>query len=144
MSHPPAYRVVLVVAAGGVLGALARYGIQSAFPRTSHEWPWPVLLINVAGGLAIGLLMGWLERADAPSPYLRPFAGAGILGGFTTQSTSSLDGYHLFDAGRPVAAACYLALTLAGALLATMAGLALAGGAQLPGTEPELDDGDVA
>ncbi len=143
MSTTAPGKVLLVVAAGGVLGALGRYGISEAFPRAAHQWPWPVLMINVLGGLGIGALMAWLNRAVAPSPYIRPFAGAGILGGFTTQSASSLDGYHLLDAGRPVAAIAYLVLTLLGALLATAAGAALggglSGGSGAGDPEPELD-----
>ncbi len=131
--------MLLVVAAGGVLGALARYGLGQAFPRAPSQWPWTVLVINVLGGLGIGLLMGWLERASSPSPYLRPFIGVGVLGGFTTLSASSLDGYHLFSAGRPVAAVSYLVFTLAGTLLATAAGEALSGGGRMEAPEPEVD-----
>lgn len=138
MSAPSRAAVLLVVAGGGVLGALARYGIAEVFPRAPHEWPWPVLVINVLGGLGIGVLMAHLERAARPSRYLRPFVGVGILGGFTTQSTSSLDGYHLLDANRPLAAASYLALTLLGALLATVAGALLAGELHTGQPEPEL------
>ena len=139
MSKPTPGVVLLVVAAGGVLGALARYGLTEAFPRHPAQWPWPVLLINVLGGAGIGALMAWLERAVAPSPLIRPFAGVGVLGGFTTQSASSLDGYHLLNAGRPVATVSYLTLTLAGALIATLAGAALTGGLHADEREPELD-----
>jgi CrcB protein len=119
---PSAARMVPVVAAGGVIGALARYGLAEAIPHRTGHWPWAILLINVSGGLLIGILMGWLETAGSPSPVLRPFLGVGVLGGYTTLSTSSLDGYQLLQADRPAASAAYLAVTLAGALLATAAG----------------------
>ena len=55
----------LIVAAGGALGAVARYGVgvwtQRLFPTA--QWPWATLTVNVVGGLLMGLLVGWLRRA---------------------------------------------------------------------------------
>lgn len=123
MTTPPRTPLVLLtVSAGGVLGALSRYGLGEAFPHVPGQWPWAVLLINVSGGLAIGALMAWLDAAPAPSPLVRPFLATGVLGGFTTLSAASLDGYQLIDGGRPGAAAAYLVITAGGALLATVVG----------------------
>jgi CrcB protein len=101
---------VVVVAAGGVAGALARFAIASAWPGT----PWATLIINVSGCFAIGLLYTLVEHRKA-----RLFLGTGILGGYTTFSTASVDTLH---AGLP-----YLAATLIGAILAVWAGSELAG-----------------
>jgi CrcB protein len=134
--------MLLVISAGGMIGALARDGLSQALPHHPGQWPWSVLLINVSGGAGIGLLMGWLAVARSPSRYLRPFLGVGVLGGYTTLSASSLDGFQLIQAHRPGVAVLYLMLTAAGALTATAGALLVMvawrpGGFPDPG-EPEL------
>ncbi|OZM84033.1 camphor resistance protein CrcB [Pseudonocardia sp. MH-G8] len=109
--------VLAAVAAGGALGALARWGVGLALPTPPGAPPWPTLGINVAGCLLMGLLLGVLSRRRT-HPLLRPFAGTGVLGGFTTFSGYAVDGL-----GLPLGpAAGYLAGTLAGALVATSVG----------------------
>jgi fluoride exporter len=115
--------VLAAVAAGGALGALARWAVGLALPVHPGTPPWPTLGINVLGCLLIGLLLGVLARRPA-HPLLRPFAGTGVLGGFTTFSGYAVDGLDLVRHA-PGAALAYLAGTLAGALLATALGLAL-------------------
>lgn len=114
-------RVLAFIALGGVLGAEARYGLSRLIPSSL----WAIMLVNITGGLLMGVLMARLERSEQPHPLARPFFGVGILGGFTTFSTYSTDAYLLIDAGRVGAALGYMGLTLAGALLAVWAGSAL-------------------
>ncbi|GLY16181.1 putative fluoride ion transporter CrcB [Kineosporia sp. NBRC 101677] len=118
-------RILAAVALGGVIGAEARYGLTRLLPATPGEVPWAVLLINVFGGLLMGVLMALLGRSAAPNPLVRPFFGVGILGGFTTFSAYSTDAVQLIEAGRTLAAVGYLGLTLAGALLGVVVGTAL-------------------
>lgn len=81
---------LLLVAAGGAIGALARYGIGRLLPATG--WPWATLGVNVIGGLLMGLLTGWLAfRGAGQGEGLRLFAAVGVLGGFTTFSAFSLE-----------------------------------------------------
>jgi CrcB protein len=111
----PISRLALVaVAAGGVLGAEARYGLSLALPRHAGQFPWSTLLINLTGSLLIGVLMTWLERRAGPHPLLRAFLGIGILGGYTTYSTFALDVQQLLLAHRPLTAVGYLAATVLG------------------------------
>ncbi|GAB6897509.1 fluoride efflux transporter CrcB [Kineosporia succinea] len=111
-----------VIAAGGVIGAEARYGLTRVVPASPGGVPWAVLVINVTGGFFMGVLMARLARSASPHPLVRPFLGVGILGGFTTFSTYSTDTFHLIDADRPLAAVGYVTLTLVGALLAVVLG----------------------
>jgi len=102
------------VAAGGVLGAEARYGLTLALPGHAGRFPWSTLLINLTGSLLIGVLMAWLGRQAAPHPLLRLFLGVGILGGYTTYSTFAVDVQQLLQAHRPLPALGYLTATVLG------------------------------
>jgi CrcB protein len=115
--------VLIVIAAGGVIGAELRYGVSTLIHSDPQSFPWATLLVNVVGGLGIGVLMAVLGRIAHPHPLMRPFAGVGILGGFTTFSTYSTDTYRLIDLGRPELAIAYAALTLLAVLGATVAGM---------------------
>jgi CrcB protein len=130
-----------VIAVGGVIGAEARYGAGVWLAAAPGSFPWATVLVNVAGGFAIGVLMALLGRAADPHPLIRPFFGVGILGGLTTFSTFSTDTYRLLDAGRVAVALLYAGLTLVAALGATVAGAAVVGAVarQPPDPDPELD-----
>jgi CrcB protein len=116
------WRLPAVIAVGGVIGAELRYGTGQLLSARPGSLPLATLLINVAGGFAMGMLMALIARAVRPHPLIRPFLGVGILGGFTTFSTYSTDTYRLLDDGKAAAAVCYLLLTLVGALVATLLG----------------------
>ncbi len=104
-----------VIALGGVLGALARFGMDSAFPIRSGHWPWPTLAINVVGSalMASLLLSRW-------KPLRHPLAilglGTGALGGFTTFSTYAVQADRLVATGHITLAITYLGVTLGGAV----------------------------
>jgi CrcB protein len=110
--------VLGAIAAGGVLGAEARYGVALALPHAAGGWPWSTLVANVSGCLLIGVLMVVITELVTPHRLIRPFLGVGVLGGYTTFSTATVDTLSLVDAGRPVAALGY---TLATPLLALLA-----------------------
>jgi fluoride exporter len=119
-------RAFAVVALGGALGALARYGVGLLLPHQPGTFPLGTLLVNIVGGLAIGaLIVAVVERGNA-RPLVRPFVITGILGGFTTFSTYSVDGQQLLAEGRLATALAYMALTLVAAVAATWVGLTLA------------------
>ncbi len=123
-AHPAA--VLCAIAVGGVLGALARAGLQAAFPHPPTGFPWATFGINVVGSLLIGALMAVLTARPA-GPLVRPFLGVGVLGGFTTFSTYAVETQRAAAAGALGTALAYLAATLVGALLAVWAGDAVAG-----------------
>ncbi len=106
-----------MIAAGGALGAGARYGLAAAWPAPAGGFPWAIFAVNVSGCLLIGFLM-----ALRPPQLTRLFLGTGVLGGYTTFSAYTLDFQRLVSAARPDLAFAYLFATLAAALLAVQTG----------------------
>lgn len=83
----------MLVAAGGALGALARYGVVTAWAKHG-TYAWPVLVINVVGAFVLGLLLEGLTRRGADvggRRRLRLLVGTGFCGAFTTYSTFARD-----------------------------------------------------
>jgi CrcB protein len=118
--------VLGVIAAGGVLGALARFAVSTAWPHAPGAFPWATLLVNISGCLLIGVLMTIVLELTEPHRLVRPFLGVGVLGGYTTFSTASVELQRMLDAGRGVPALLYLAASLLGAVAAVWAGTVLA------------------
>jgi fluoride exporter len=121
---------VLVVVAGGVFGALTRYGLSTVLPSPGG-WPLPTLIINLAGALLLGVLLEALVRRGPDAGRLRMIrllAGTGFMGAFTTYSTLALETNTLLGAGRTTDALVYVAATLIGGAVATVAGIRAAAG----------------
>ncbi|MEU3602463.1 CrcB family protein [Streptomyces sp. NPDC006798] len=115
--------VVAAVAAGGAVGALARYAVVRARPADD---PLATLAVNLLGSFLIGVLMVLVaEGGRNPHPLIRPFAGTGVLGGFTTFSAYALDIRELLAREQPLTAFGYLAGTLVGCLGAVWAAVLL-------------------
>jgi len=113
---------VLLVGAGGALGAIARYGVGRALP--TGAWPWATFAVNIVGGLLMGLLVGWLAaHAGAGKEAWRLFLAVGVLGGFTTFSAFSLEILLMFERGQPGLAILYAAASAVLAVVALMTGL---------------------
>ena len=110
----------LMVAVGGVLGVLARYGL-SRLTLHHESLVWTTVGINVAGSFLLGLLAAgsWFSRD------LREGLGVGLLGGFTTFSTFSVQVVLEADAGRPGRALVYVGASVVGGIAAATAGYAL-------------------
>ncbi|BFU47258.1 fluoride efflux transporter FluC [Krasilnikovia sp. MM14-A1004] len=120
--HPA--RLLGVIAAGGVVGALARYGVTVAWPHPPGTFAWSIWVINVSGSLLIGVLMVLIAEVFPGRRLVRPFFGVGVLGGYTTFSTSIVDVQQAAAHGNAGTALLYLGATLLGALLAVWAGTA--------------------
>lgn len=118
---------LLVIAVGGVLGSLARFGIAEAFGGwDTGSLPWATLTVNLVGALVIGIAASSRAITEGPA-WRRLFVITGVLGGFTTFSALALETGLLLDDGQLVVAAGYLAVTMAGGLLAVRVGAALVG-----------------
>lgn len=132
--HVPAQRVELIrarwsvlgaISAGGALGALARYGIATAFPAPPAGFPWATFVINVSGCLLIGVLMVLVTDVWSDRRLVRPFLGVGVLGGFTTFSTYVVDIQRLVNANSAGLGLLYLVASVVAALCAASAGVAV-------------------
>lgn len=108
-----------LVAAGGALGALARYGVSRAFDGVGGTFPVATLAVNLSGALLLGFLSVLLVDRFEVSRELRNGINGGFIGAYTTFSTLSLEAVNLTQGGRAVQAVAYLAISLA-------AGIALA------------------
>jgi CrcB protein len=117
---------VAVVAAGGVIGALGRYALAEALPHDPDEWPWATLLTNLSGAFLLAVLLVVLSRRFPTERYVRPLFGTGVLGGYTTFSTLSVDVVELIDRGQGWLALGYVVVSVAGLVAACFAGLYLA------------------
>jgi len=120
---------LLLVALGGALGSMARYGVGLGAARLfpASTWPWGTLTVNVVGGLAMGLLVGWMGlKAGTGQETIRVFAAVGVLGGFTTFSAFSLETVLMMERREYGLAGAYVLLSVVLAVAALMAGLMLA------------------
>ncbi|GAA2830037.1 camphor resistance protein CrcB [Leucobacter komagatae] len=131
----------LLVAAGGGCGAILRYLLDRwvtrfAVRRASRgagqrvpgtRFPWGITVVNLVGSLALGLLVGWLGGGASNATTAGGMAwltvGVGLLGGFTTMSTASLDTVRLAQSGRIAAAAGNALGTLGAAALLAAVGI---------------------
>ena len=105
-----------IVALGGALGAMARYGISLHLPSfdASRHFPLATLMANTIGSLLIGFVIAALFAGGRLGEEWRLFMVVGLLGGFTTFSAFSLETLMLVQAGRPATAALYAVMSLVG------------------------------
>jgi CrcB protein len=116
---------VLMVAAGGALGAAARFLAGAALTRLAGPgFPWGTLAVNLAGCFAMGVLVVALAQAGAMRHA--PLLLTGLLGGFTTFSAFSLDAVALYERGEAGLALAYVGGSVGGSLAALALGLAAA------------------
>ncbi|MGA9746561.1 MAG: CrcB family protein [Nocardioides sp.] len=126
-------RLLLAVALGGAVGAVARALLGLALPSSATGFPWTTFSINVVGCFLIGLLPA-LEVVRR-SEILVATLGPGVLGGFTTLSAGAEESRTLLASDRPGMALVYLLATLGAALLAVAVASRVAAGGDSPRPE---------
>ena len=116
----------LIVFLGAGIGGAMRHGVNVAATRLlGLGFPYGTVIVNVVGSFAMGLLAGYFAyRAGVPQ-HIRLFLTTGILGGFTTFSTFSLDAAVLIERHAYGAAAGYVVGSVAAALAGLFFGLAV-------------------
>jgi CrcB protein len=116
---------LVVIGAGGALGAVGRYGLSLWIGRRLGEgFPYGTLIVNVLGCLALGALLSYVESAQGFSPRLRLFLATGVLGAFTTFSTFGYETVALARDGHWSSALTNVALNVVVGLAAVVAGIA--------------------
>ncbi|MDE2579362.1 MAG: fluoride efflux transporter CrcB [Hyphomicrobiales bacterium] len=121
-------KAVLFVFLGAGFGGSLRYAVNIGCSRLfGAEFPWGILLINVTGSLAMGLIAGWfaLRAHIAGAQDWRLFLTTGVLGGYTTFSAFALDFAVLWQRGAQMQAFVYLLASVLLSIVAVFAGLAL-------------------
>jgi fluoride exporter len=118
---------VVWVAAGGAIGSALRYGVNLWSGRVfGTEFPWGTFIVNVAGCLCMGLLIGAMALRVSVSNEVRAFLTTGVLGGFTTFSAFSLDFAALVERKAYAPAMLYGTASVGLSIVAVFAGLAIA------------------
>lgn len=118
--------VLGVIAAGGIVGALARYEIAQVIHVRPGGFPWATFVTNVTGSFLMGLLGVVLLERLAPSRYVRPLLTTGFLGAFTTYSTFAVEADLLVRDGHALVGLAYVVATASAGLVAVWAGMACA------------------
>jgi fluoride exporter len=119
-------QAAILVFLGAGLGGAARYGLNVTVTRMmGNGFPFGILLINLVGCFAMGMLAGWFALRGEVGPSFRLFMITGVLGGFTTFSAFALDSATLWERGAYGGALAYVVLSVGGSLAAVAAGLAL-------------------
>lgn len=111
---------ILFIGAGGFVGSVLRYGVGVWTDKWLGDFPTGTWLVNLAGSLLIGLLVGFSLRNDQPLYWLLV---VGFCGGFTTFSAFALDGIRLLQAGQWSTWLLYALSSVIGGLLMCMAGI---------------------
>jgi CrcB protein len=116
--------VIAAVAIGGALGSVLRYSLASLIqPSWWPGFPFGIFTVNITGGLAMGLITELAALKFSMTLEARAFLTTGILGGYTTFSTFSLDSALLIQRGAYAQATFYVLGSVILSILALFAGL---------------------
>ena len=118
---------LFLVMLGGAIGAGARHLTgRAALALWGPGFPWGTLIVNLLGGMLMGLLAGWLAARASGDEALRYLLGVGVLGGYTTFSAFSLETATMLQRGDYAVALLYILASVAGSILTLFAGLQIA------------------
>ena len=115
---------LLLVMIGGAIGAGFRYHVgRVALQNFGPGFPWGTWIVNLLGGLLMGILAGIALRDGPIDDPLVLFVGVGMLGGFTTFSAFSLEAVQMIQRGEIAVAAAYAVSSVAGSIVLLFLGL---------------------
>lgn len=117
--------MIFAIAAGGAAGSVLRYlSGRAAVFMFGDTFPYGTLFVNIFGCFLMGLCAGFFAQSFAPSPEMKAFILIGVLGGFTTFSSFSLDALTLYERGHAGAAVVYVFISVLFSISAVVAGFA--------------------
>jgi CrcB protein len=119
-------RLLVAVAAGGALGAPARFAISRLLPTAAGSFPWATLWTNLSGAFVLGFVLVFLLERFRPSRYLRAFIGTGFCGAYTTVSTLAVETDLLIRDDHYLTATTYVTVSVLAGLAVVYFGMALA------------------
>lgn len=119
---------ILLVLLGGALGTGFRFGLSTLIHSTYKQpkFPYSTFVVNLTGSFAIGILASWFEARPSSSEVARAALMTGVLGGYTTFSSFSLETYNLMREGRMDAATLYALLSVVLGIAAVWLGMRFA------------------
>ena len=118
--------IILSIAAGGAVGALARYAVMvRAGQLFGLGFPMGTLIVNIAGAFIFGALIEFMALKWSPGQEMRAFLVVGVLGSFTTFSTFSLDVVTMIERDNYMFVAIYVTVSVVTAVAALFSGMVL-------------------
>jgi CrcB protein len=115
---------LILVGLGGGIGSMMRF-LVSRIPFAQSSFPWATFVVNIAGCLLIGVLIGLSVKHQFLDANMKLLLVTGFCGGFTTFSAFSAENVHLYQAGNYCMLALYILLSVIIGLAAVLLGLAL-------------------
>jgi CrcB protein len=113
----------LAVGLGGAIGSICRAALATWMAqRLSSPFPWGTFVVNVSGCFVIGLVAATIGPQSKYYPVARPFLMVGMLGGYTTFSSFSLETFNLVLGREWLWACCYAIASTAMCLIAVTVG----------------------
>lgn len=109
---------------GGAIGTMMRFGVYTLFKTTN--FPFATLLINIAGSLLIGLVLGFALKDIHFENNWKVFLATGVCGGFTTFSAFSLENFQMLQQGKYFLSIIYIIASLIAGIIATWVGYKIA------------------
>ena len=142
---------LVAVGIGGVIGALARAAVSYAVPHDPASWPWATFVVNLVGCLVLGLLLAWIDARHAGwagrglrrARLARPFLASGVLGGFTTFSTFSVEAVRMAGSGAAALALLYVVSSAVLGVALVLAGRRVGAAAAGPSAVSLEEDEDL-
>jgi fluoride exporter len=124
--HMNAYKL-LIIGLGGFLGSVTRY-VTAKFvdDKLSPIFPYGTLMVNIIGSFLLGMIYVFALRKTGLTENGRLFLGVGFCGGFTTFSAFALENFNLMQEKLVGTAMLYISLSVAGGILALLAGIWMA------------------
>jgi len=120
-------RQLLLVAAGGAIGSVARWRVSGWVLHQAVDWRFPIgtFVVNVLGCLIVGVLAGLAIKEDFFSTDQRLLLFTGVMGGFTTFSAFGLETFYLLRRGEYLIAGSNMVLSMVVGMAALWVGYQL-------------------